>query len=76
MDNPTSYLDAVVSAVQEAMRDAGVTVHQLSTTTGIARSTLTRRLTGHSPFTVNELAAIASALEVPVGMLAAPRHAA
>ncbi len=46
----------------EAINDAGVSVNELATKTGIPRTTLNRTLAGHRPATLDELARIAKAL--------------
>lgn len=62
----------VAAAVEDARKTAGVSEEVLADRTGIARSTLKRRLAGFSPaFTVEELQAIANALDVPFADLLA-----
>lgn len=75
MDTSTGYAATVAAAVREAIENSGVTVVWLCETTGIPRTTLTRRLAGHASFTVAELDAIASALRIPVVDLTAERVA-
>lgn len=71
--NPTSVKSSVAVAVTEAMRAAGQTQLALSDHTGIPRTTLIRRLNGHSAFTVDELWAIAGFLNVePASLLPEP----
>lgn len=55
--------------VQAALDAAGRTPLAASEHTGIPRTTLLRRLTGASPFTVAELERIALLLDVPVHSL-------
>lgn len=50
----------------------GETIESLSHSTNIAHSTLKRRLSGISPFTIDELSVIASHFEVGVADLIAP----
>ena len=77
MDAHTSHTEDVASAVREAIDAAHETPGGVALATGIPRTTLLRRLSGRSPFNVEELAAIARHLEVPVGGLIAPAaHAA
>lgn len=64
MDTSKTYQERVAEAVNEAIETTGVTVTWLCGTTGIPRSTMERRLRGLSPFTVAELASIASALRM------------
>lgn len=56
----------VAEAVAAAMQTAGVTQTALASDTGIPLSTLNRRLLGHQPFTIRELASIATALGVSI----------
>ncbi len=61
----------VAEAVREAVAARGISQIALSEATGIPRVTLIRRLNGHSPFTIAELAAIAEHLGVTVSDLVA-----
>ena len=70
-----TYAATVAANVNRAIRARGVTVVELSETSLIPRSTLTRRLSGASPFTVAELDQIAAALNMPVASLSAPSTA-
>ncbi len=56
----------VADRVVTAMESKGATRLGISEATGIPRTTLLRRLSGASPFTVAELDAIARALNMPV----------
>ena len=60
---------ATSEAVAEAIESAGQTHLAVAEQTGIPRTTLLRRLTGTSPFTVSELERIAALLSVPVHSL-------
>lgn len=62
----TQFSTAVAQRVGTAMTTRGYTPKSLSESTHIARSTLIRRLSGTSPFNVNELAAIATELDYPL----------
>lgn len=53
MTAPMTHL--VAARVRDEMASRGVSVKELADATGLARMTLTRRLTGHSPFTIAEL---------------------
>lgn len=53
------------------MTAAGLTELNLSERTDIPRTTLRRRLSGASPFTVSELSAIGELLEMPVSLILA-----
>lgn len=64
-------------AVTEALVESGKSQLSLSDETGIPRTTLLRRLSGATPFTVAELQRIAEALGVPVvSLLGVDRGAA
>ena len=65
------YAKTVADNVAEAMESAGLSVLATSEKTGIARTTLNRRLEnpGISPFTVLELAQISSATGVSLDVL-------
>lgn len=66
----------VAARVRVAMEQAGHSEKSLADITGIARSTLRRRLTGGSPFTTAELAAVAPVLEVKLVELLADEESA
>jgi len=61
----------VSHVVRQALRDAGVSQRVASTGAGIPLTTLVRRLSGRSPLSVTELAALASLAGVPVSELVA-----
>jgi hypothetical protein len=63
-------------ASSAALKAAGITKRAAATLTGIPLTTLSRRLTGASPFLVTELPALARVLCVPVSDLAAAAEAA
>jgi len=67
-----NYANAVAKAVSEAIKAGGKTQVGISEKTGIPRATLARRLSGLTPFTVAELAAIATVLEIPLTSLVTP----
>lgn len=71
MEQPTAA-KAVADRVTSKIKDRGTTVVWLCQKTGIPRATMTRRLGGNSPFNLNELDRIATALGVPVGDLLQP----
>ncbi len=52
--------------VSQEIKTSGVTVVWLCEKTGIPRTTMSRRLAGHTPFDLNELDRIAEALRIPV----------
>lgn len=67
MDTNGTHLNTVVAhRVGAAMTTRGYTPKKLSESAHIARSTLIRRLSGTSPFNLNELAAIATELDYPL----------
>lgn len=55
---------SVAAEIQARMHDAGLSIRDLSTATGIPSSTLQRRLAAHSPFDLGELSTIADVLRV------------
>lgn len=61
-----SLTPLVAGRVLAAMEAQGATRLGISESTGIPRTTLLRRLSGASPFTIAELEAIAKCLGVPV----------
>lgn len=64
MEQTTPTADLAARRVAEQIKTSGVTVVWLCDTTGIPRSTLLRRLNGHTPFTLSEIDRIATALRV------------
>ena len=76
MDMTTEVARQVAAGVVRVMQDKSISEVQLSEQTGIPRTTLKRRLSGHSAFNVAELAAIATVLGVDFALLAAGRDAA
>lgn len=64
--SPLTYSARVAATVSEAIEAQGQTVRGVANSAGIPRATLIRRLSGVTPFTVAELDAIASVLDVPV----------
>jgi predicted transcriptional regulator len=76
MAHITPTAEQVAAQVSKQIAESGVTVVWLCEKTGIPRSTLLRRLGGHSPFDLNELDRIAEALRVPPSALMAVEPAA
>lgn len=66
----------VAQRVRDAMEQKSLTEKGLADVTGIPRTTLRRRLTGNSSFTLNELDAIARYLGLPLVDLLADEAAA
>lgn len=76
MDMTTDIARRVAAGVVRTMESKGCSEALLAMRSGIPRTTLKRRLDGHSAFNVAELAAIATALEVDFDLLASGRDAA
>lgn len=66
----------VARRVRHIMADQGETEKSLADATAVPRTTLRRRLTGNSAFTLNELDAIARHLSVSLVTLLADEDAA
>lgn len=66
----------VAQRVRDAMEEQGQTEKGLAEATGIPRTTLQRRLTGNSDFTVTELDALARHLGIALVDLLADEPAA
>lgn len=66
----------VAGRVRSAMEEQGQTEKGLADATGIPRTTLRRRLTGNSPFTLNELDVLAPLLGISLVDLLAEEPAA
>lgn len=69
MERTTSR--AIAEVVSQALTDSGKSLRDAATTTGIPLTTLSRRLTGNSSFTVDEVDALACLLGLSVSQLAA-----
>lgn len=59
----------VTANIADRMTRAGISQNRLAEITGIPRATLARRLNGSTPLTIDELGAIADALDIPVTTL-------
>jgi DNA-binding Xre family transcriptional regulator len=59
---PSGMREAVIVAVRVAMARKNVSGRELAEQIGIPRSALSRRMTGETAFTIDELAAISVAL--------------
>lgn len=75
MDTPETQSRGIARAVAEALAAAGISQRAAASSTGIPLTTLSRRLTGHSPFLVTELAVLASLTGTTVSDLAARAEA-
>ena len=73
MDTPEQASREVARAVSQALTAAGISQRTASQQTGIPLNTLSRRLTGKSPFNVTELAFIAELLGITVADLVGTR---
>jgi predicted transcriptional regulator len=71
MEHTTTTAERVSAQVVKQIKERGVTVVWLCDQTGIPRSTMLRRLSGRTPFDLNELERVSSALHVPVSDLIA-----
>lgn len=72
MATPTDTSRSIAAHVSAALSTAGIPQREVASRTGIPITTLSRRLTGHSPFNTNELALIADLLDTTVSRLIAP----
>lgn len=60
----SNFPRAVTEVVRVALDDAEITHREVTRRTGIPTATLSRRMTGNSPFDTNEIALIAGILNV------------
>lgn len=73
---PQDTARGIARNVSAALRSADISQRDAAALTGIAINTLSRRLTGNSPFKVDELALIAEILGTTVHDLTDTRRAA
>jgi cyanate lyase len=66
-----SQTEKIAETIRGRMADRGISSLALSHSTGIARMTLTRRLSGFSPFNTDELAAVCRDLDLDAASLLA-----
>lgn len=71
MDTPEQTSREISHTVSEALASAGISQRTAAAQTGIPLTTLSRRLTGASPFLVTELAVLAKVLDTTVSALTA-----
>jgi len=71
MATNTDTSRSIAANVSAALSSAGIAQRDAATQTGIPLTTLSRRLTGNSPFTIVELDLIAGILGVTVSELIA-----
>lgn len=64
MSTPTETRDAVAAEVRASLARDGRAAQTLASDTGISKAALSRKLRGLTPFYVEELLAIAVALDV------------
>lgn len=69
MDTSNLTQRAVAGVVSAAISEAGKSQREVAQETGIPLVTLSRRLTGHSPFLITEIGAIAQVLDLRVSEL-------
>ena len=72
----TTFPKALAEVVKIALTEAGISQRDAASLTGIPLTTLTRRLSGNSPFLSTELDRIASLAGTTVSALAAEAEAA
>lgn len=70
MDTPEQVSRALAETVSRRLSGAGISQRDAASRAGIALTTLSRRLTGTSPFLATELAALAGLLGTTVSNLA------
>lgn len=61
---PATYPQKVASEVRASIARAGVTAQDVANATGISKATLSRKLTGQTPFNTLELGRIGQFLSV------------
>ena len=59
METPTEVQKGVALSAKKALKVAGVSQREAAAKTGIPLTTLTRKLGGHTPLNINEIAIIA-----------------
>lgn len=63
MGGSTAWSQNIAARVNTTIEDSGLSVREVADQSGIARETLRRRLANLTPFTVDELEAIAEVLD-------------
>lgn len=69
MSTPRTTTERVAAEVRAQMARKRVTQTDLAAALGVSQMTISRRLNGRAPFDVEELAAVALALDVPLATL-------
>ncbi len=64
MEPASVTTEDIAHAVRGAISRANETIERAATRAGLSRTTMTRRMTGHSPFTAGELIRIAAVLDI------------
>ncbi|HEY0216633.1 MAG TPA: helix-turn-helix transcriptional regulator [Cellulomonas sp.] len=70
METPERFTASLAEVVAGQIKSAGLSQRDVSSRAGVPLVTLSRRLTGRSPFNIAELVAVASVLGVSVVDLA------
>ena len=70
-----TYADQVAAEVRAHAARRRVTVSTLARKTDVSIASMSRKMNGHQPFSLDELAGVAQALHVPIGdLLPEPRQ--
>ena len=69
MDTSSISSQDIAMAVRGVISRVGETVESTAAKAGITRTTMTRRMTGQSSFTVDEVVKVAAALDVPLSQV-------
>lgn len=69
MKTPTAHRSAVAAEVRAALARDGRTATALAIGSGISRGALSRKMNAETPFTVDELLAVAAVLDISPGSL-------
>ena len=69
MTTTATTTDIVTGEIRAILARRRIRQGELAIVAGIPERVMARRLQGRTPFTVDEVAAVAGALEVPVGVL-------
>lgn len=75
MEHPPSINTGLARAVKIRLDADGTSLREASVRTGIPLTTFSRRLTGASPFSADELASLASMFDITVSGLAGEAEA-
>lgn len=75
MEHPPSINVGLAGAVKARLASGGISLREAASRTGIPLTTLSRRLTGASPFSADELASLANLFDTTVSGLAGEAEA-